>query len=330
MMTLIDVKMQPHETVPRRLSSHKKSIVADCSRERWDAIGARTLQERYPEDPDLDRLQQVVWNLLANAVKFTSRGRPVQIRLERINSHVEIVVSDIGVGIAPEFLPYVFERFRQGENHFGRTHSGLGLGLRLHGSTAGPYKPPGHEGPGQMFRVAPPLWIADQPYDDNPSRVHPRAERYPTDVASGPSLVGITILVVDDDEDAFEPAARDTRSARGDRHHGLIRTHGIEEPRWTGIGRSHLRYRHARNGRFGLHQSAPTANRRGRSNRCRRTDGVRAVGRQNRRAEQRVSLASGETDPAVGTGGDHWQAHETAQRVAKEEIRSRLACFPQR
>ena len=80
---------------------------------------------------DADRLQQVVWNLLSNAIKFTPRGGKVQIRLARVDSHVEIAVSDTGIGIATEFLPHVFERFRQGDATFAREHGGLGLGLSI-------------------------------------------------------------------------------------------------------------------------------------------------------------------------------------------------------
>lgn len=75
---------------------------------------------------DPDRLQQVVWNLVANAIKFTPKGGRVQLRLERVDSHLEITVSDSGKGIAPEFLPYVFDRFRQAEQTTTRTHGGLG------------------------------------------------------------------------------------------------------------------------------------------------------------------------------------------------------------
>ena len=91
---------------------------------------------------DTNRLQQVVWNLLSNAVKFTSKGGSVDVQLERIESYVQIRVSDTGVGIAAEFLPHVFERFRQADSSSTRSHGGLGLGLaivrhlvELHGGT---------------------------------------------------------------------------------------------------------------------------------------------------------------------------------------------------
>ena len=77
------------------------------------------------------RLQQIVWNLLSNAVKFTPRGGLVQLRLSRVNSHVEIAVSDTGQGISAEFLPHVFDRFRQADQRITRQHGGLGLGLAI-------------------------------------------------------------------------------------------------------------------------------------------------------------------------------------------------------
>ena len=91
---------------------------------------------------DADRLQQVVWNLLSNALKFTPKDGRVQICLQRVNSHVEITVSDTGLGISSEFLPFVFDRFRQHDSTTTRSYGGLGLGLaivrqlvELHGGT---------------------------------------------------------------------------------------------------------------------------------------------------------------------------------------------------
>src|SRR6185436_5644649 len=84
-----------------------------------------------PVSGDPGRLEQIVWNLVSNAVKFTPKQGRVQVRLERVNSHVEIVVSDTGQGIAPGFLPYVFERFRQADAGTTRKTGGLGLGLAI-------------------------------------------------------------------------------------------------------------------------------------------------------------------------------------------------------
>ena len=98
--------------------------------------------EIAPVPGDQDRLQQVVWNLLSNAVKFTPRGGHVQLRVEPVDTRVQLVVSDDGQGIDPAFLPHIFERFRQADSRFAREHGGLGLGLaivreliELHGGT---------------------------------------------------------------------------------------------------------------------------------------------------------------------------------------------------
>jgi signal transduction histidine kinase len=80
---------------------------------------------------DFDRLQQIVWNLLSNAIKFTPEDGGVRVSLDVTESRVELVVSDTGVGIAPDFLPHVFERFRQGDARVTRAHGGLGLGLAI-------------------------------------------------------------------------------------------------------------------------------------------------------------------------------------------------------
>ena len=152
------------------------------------------------------RLQQVVWNLVSNAVKFTPKNGRVQVRLERLNSHVEIVVSDTGMGIRADFLPYVFERFRQAEVGTTRKTGGLGLGLaivrhlvEMHGGTVEASS--AGEGQGATFRVRLPLMIV-QPEPLPTVREHPRTERRePLNALGG--LQGIRVLAVDDEEDAL-------------------------------------------------------------------------------------------------------------------------------
>ncbi|HEV3469913.1 MAG TPA: ATP-binding protein [Pyrinomonadaceae bacterium] len=116
---------------------------------------------------DADRLRQVVWNLLSNAIKFTPSGGRVEVRLESAGGQVEVAVSDTGAGIGAEFLPYVFDRFRQADGSTTRAHGGLGLGLaivrhlvELHGGTVSAES--GGEGQGATFTVRlPALRIAD-------------------------------------------------------------------------------------------------------------------------------------------------------------------------
>jgi PAS domain S-box-containing protein len=155
---------------------------------------------------DPDRLQQVVWNLVSNAVKFTPRNGRVQVRLERVNSNVEIVVSDTGVGIKPDFLPYVFERFRQAEAGTTRKTGGLGLGLaivrhivEMHGGTVDAAS--AGEGQGATFRVRLPVMIV-QPQELETRREHPRTERVQPLTGLG-DLRGIRVLAIDDEEDAL-------------------------------------------------------------------------------------------------------------------------------
>jgi PAS domain S-box-containing protein len=159
-----------------------------------------------PVSGDPDRLQQVVWNLLTNAVKFTPKEGRVQVRLERVDSHVEIVVSDTGIGISADFLPYVFDRFRQAEGGTTRPTGGLGLGLaivrhivEMHGGTVNASSP--GEGSGATFRVRLPLMIVHQE-TMNKRREHPRTERLAPLGALG-DLGGVRVLAVDDEEDAL-------------------------------------------------------------------------------------------------------------------------------
>jgi PAS domain S-box-containing protein len=174
-----------------------------------------------PVRGDPDRLQQIVWNLLMNAVKFTPRGGRVQVLLQRVNSHVEIVVSDSGQGIAPELLPVIFERFRQADSTSTRAHGGLGLGLalarhlvELHGGTI-----TGHsagEGKGATFIVQLPL-AAITPGEDSGPRVHPTA-RTPVTGGVAPVLEQARVLVVDDDRDALALPATILTAARAEVH----------------------------------------------------------------------------------------------------------------
>ena len=159
-----------------------------------------------PVSGDPGRLQQVVWNLLSNAVKFTPKHGRVQVRLESVNSHIEIVVSDTGIGIKPDFLPYVFERFRQAEAGTTRQTAGLGLGLaivrhiiEMHGGTVDAASP--GEGQGATFRVRLPLMIV-HPETPAVRREHPRTERQ-TALRPLADLSGISVLAVDDEEDAL-------------------------------------------------------------------------------------------------------------------------------
>lgn len=156
-----------------------------------------------PGDPI--RLQQVVWNLLSNAIKFTGKGGVVQVRLERVNSHVEIVVSDTGQGIAPDFLPHVFDRFRQADQRTTRQHGGMGLGLaivknlvELHGGSVNAASP--GKGEGATFTVRLPVVPVYQ-VDPEGGRVHPAARDLMPLTEGDDRLDGLKILVVDDEPD---------------------------------------------------------------------------------------------------------------------------------
>ncbi|MGH7319393.1 MAG: ATP-binding protein, partial [Candidatus Rokuibacteriota bacterium] len=167
---------------------------------------------------DPDRLQQVMWNLLSNAVKFTSNRGRVQVRLERINSHVEVVVSDTGCGIGEDVLPYVFDRFRQADSTSSRRHGGLGLGLalvkhlvELHGGavraeSAGVDR-------GATFVVKLPLMAQLAP--EATAREHPTTRRVESPVEFS-AISGLRLLIVDDEPETLELFTR------------LFRQHGAE------------------------------------------------------------------------------------------------------
>jgi CheY-like chemotaxis protein len=156
---------------------------------------------------DSERLQQVMWNLISNAIKFTPKGGRVQVLLQRVASHVEVVVSDSGVGIDFEFLPHVFEPFRQGTGGSMRRHGGLGLGLsivrhivELHGGEIIAFS----EGPqrGSTFTIKLPLLATGQESIAPPVR-HPIAG---ATLGSGKlgRLDGIRVLIVEDEPSTSE------------------------------------------------------------------------------------------------------------------------------
>jgi PAS domain S-box-containing protein len=154
---------------------------------------------------DRERLQQIVWNLLSNGVKFTRNGGLVQVKLQRINSHVEIVVTDTGVGINPDFLPHVFERFRQADGSTTRHYGGLGLGLaivrhlvELHGGTV--YAESAGQNQGSSFTVRFPSMLA--PEQQVEPRLEPQIAAMVESRDRKRTLRGLRVLVVDDEFDA--------------------------------------------------------------------------------------------------------------------------------
>ena len=178
------------------------------------SAGAKSISLRTTIDPntefvvgDPNRLQQVVWNLLTNAVKFTPKGGTIDVIVQRVNSQVEIVVHDYGIGVSSQFLPHLFERFRQADASTTRTYGGLGLGLsivkqlvELHGGTIRAESE--GLGKGATFVVSLPLRAV---------RVAgPTPGEHPTsglDTAVTPfevSLAELVVLVVDDGVDARE------------------------------------------------------------------------------------------------------------------------------
>jgi len=152
---------------------------------------------------DPTRLQQVVWNLLGNAIQFTPKGGKVDVLLERVNSHLEITVHDSGIGIKPKFLPNVLERFRQADSTTTRSYGGLGLGLsivkhltELHGGSARAKS--GGDGQGATIIISLPL----APLRPGEKREHPTRSKAPKVDCDNLNLDGVKVLLVDDELDA--------------------------------------------------------------------------------------------------------------------------------
>jgi PAS domain S-box-containing protein len=190
-----------------------------------------------PVSGDSTRLQQVVWNLLTNAIKFTPNGGLVQVRTERINSHIEIIVSDTGQGISAAFMPYVFDRFRQAEGGTTRQHGGLGLGLaivrylvELHGGSVMVDSP--GEGKGATFTVRLPLAISHRSIAEK--GVHPRVEtRDALPLEALPNLEGVKVLVIDDELDTRSVLRTVLERCGAEVHDAGTAEQGLEESkRW--------------------------------------------------------------------------------------------------
>lgn len=151
---------------------------------------------------DAGRLQQVVWNLVSNAIKFTPGGGQVTVQLRPLDGAVELRVTDTGVGVSPSFLPHIFERFRQQDSGSRRAHGGLGLGLtivhhivELHGGHVSASSP--GEGLGASFV----LHLPREPRPTPPAAPQARVDAMPL---ARPELTGLRLLLVEDHEDTRE------------------------------------------------------------------------------------------------------------------------------
>ncbi|BAY24554.1 two-component hybrid sensor and regulator [Calothrix sp. NIES-2100] len=205
---LISIINSALETV--HLAAQVKEIDVQFSLPEQESV-ANNRSSEFLVSGDAERLQQIIWNLLSNAIKFTSPGGKIEIRMAKLvekckgnlTSYAQIQVIDTGIGISSEFLPYVFDRFRQADSSSTRKHGGLGLGLaivrhlvELHGGTV-QVDSPGEE-QGATFTVKLPLL---SPTQATISSLHKE-----DDSASVlyPSLLGVRVLVVDDEVDSRE------------------------------------------------------------------------------------------------------------------------------
>jgi len=209
------------QTRPVRLVPIVEAAIEAVRPAAESKVIALTIEKRDEADDtgvigDPDRLEQVVWNLLSNALKFTGAGGNVRVSVERRDDRAVVRVTDTGRGITPEFLAHVFDRFRQAESGITRTQGGLGLGLALvkhivglHGgsvsvASAGP-------GRGSVFTVELPALRAAVVEDTGPVALSPR--RW---LDNPPDLAGLRILVVDDEPDAREVLSEILRAAGAD------------------------------------------------------------------------------------------------------------------
>ena len=187
-----------------------KKVIEDAINALGPAAAAKTIQVECLLQDDLnvigdrDRLQQIVWNLVSNALKFTPKGGAVRVSLREFGDDVEVEVNDTGIGIPSDFLPFVFDRFRQADSSMSRRHNGLGLGMaivrhlvELHGGTVSVASP--GEGQGTTFTLRLPRHAGEIPAEllSPPQRAMPDALSHDLE-----HLHGIHVLVVEDDADS--------------------------------------------------------------------------------------------------------------------------------
>ncbi|MBO0724399.1 MAG: response regulator [Blastocatellia bacterium] len=195
----------------------------ECVRPEAEAKGVRLQMDLDPAAHlfhlDPNRFQQVIWNLVQNAVKFTPAGGAVEVRLRYVNGQAEIEVIDTGIGIAPEFLPFVFDRFRQANGSITRKHGGLGLGLaivrslvEMHGGMVGVES--AGEGQGSTFKITLPPPFPEELPGEALQTAETGQESITPD--STPKLSGLRALVVDDQADMRELLAIILRMANAE------------------------------------------------------------------------------------------------------------------
>jgi CheY-like chemotaxis protein len=199
-------------------STHLISVIEDALETIRPAAEAKGIRLELALDPDAgliladsQRMQQVIWNLLSNAVMFTPSGGRVRVKLTRIDSQIEVAVSDTGQGISPDFLPYVFDRFRQGDAAMSRSYSGLGLGLaivrhlvELHGGSVEAESPGKDRGATFVMKLPLMLNLAGEG-GRRPVLAEEQAgnAQAPLRFERTDSLHGVRVLVVDDEPDTL-------------------------------------------------------------------------------------------------------------------------------
>jgi PAS domain S-box-containing protein len=209
------LQLNVHPLQPARVVESALEALRPAAEAKMMALKVELDSEAGPISADPDRLQQIVWNLLSNAIKFTPKGGQVGVSLRRVDSSVEISVSDTGAGIDPTFLPFVFERFRQADGSSRRKQGGLGLGLAIvrhlaesHGGTVSA-KSDG-EGKGATFVVRLPL-STGRPITGPLAMARVGCSHIP-----GFQLDALRILIVDDEPLARELVSRILAEERAD------------------------------------------------------------------------------------------------------------------